>query len=107
MSRLSAILLVGVFAGSLCAQDETKREPAFKPFDYPVGNFSLQERSGKYVSARDLRGSFWVAQFFYPGCNECIKTAPAMKRLQETYRGKPYVRFVSIALAHGKPKILQ
>jgi protein SCO1 len=107
MPRSFALVLIAVLAGPVCAQDKAKPPPSFDPFDYPVGNFSLQERSGKFVSARDLRGTIWVAHFFVPGCNECIKTLPAMKRLQETYRGKANVRFVSIALAYGEPERLK
>jgi uncharacterized membrane protein YozB (DUF420 family)/cytochrome oxidase Cu insertion factor (SCO1/SenC/PrrC family) len=104
MARLSALLLLALLAGPLCAQDAAR--PEFKSFGSPVGNFSLEERSGKFVSAGDLRGTIWIAHFFYPGCNLCVRTLPAMKRLQEAYRGKPGVRFVSFALAHGKPEIL-
>jgi uncharacterized membrane protein YozB (DUF420 family)/cytochrome oxidase Cu insertion factor (SCO1/SenC/PrrC family) len=106
MVRLLAILLVAAFAGSLCAQDEKKPSSPFTSFrgsdaEGPAGNFSLTDRTGRTVNARDLRGVIWVAQFFYPGCNECSKTMPTMRRLQEIYRGKSYVRFVSFALKYG------
>jgi uncharacterized membrane protein YozB (DUF420 family) len=106
MSRFLAILLLAAFAGSLCAQDEKKSSSPFTSFrgsdaEGPAGNFTLTDRTGQTVHARDLRGVIWVAQFFYPGCNECSKTMPTMRRLQEIYRGKPYVRFVSFALKYG------
>jgi len=97
MLRYLALTLVLLAVGSLCAQDETK--PAFAPIDYPVGNFSLQERSGKYMTAHNLRGTIWVAHFFFPQCTgACTKSTPNMKKLQEAFRGKPFVKFVSIAL---------
>jgi uncharacterized membrane protein YozB (DUF420 family)/cytochrome oxidase Cu insertion factor (SCO1/SenC/PrrC family) len=99
MARCFAILAFLCAAGSLCAQEDTRQ--AFKPFDYPVGNFSLQDRTGKYIAANNLRGSIWVAHFFFPQCTgACTKSTPNMKKLQEHFRGKPHVKFVSIAL-HG------
>ena len=102
MSRFLAILLLAAFAAPACAQEKA----AFTSFrgsdlEGPAGNFTLTDRSGEIVHARDLRGHVWVAQFFYPGCNECSKTAPAMRRLQEIYRGKSYLRLVSFALKFG------
>ncbi len=84
------------------AQQEKKDAPTqdklFHPYDHPVGDFTLQERSGKNVRAAELLGKIWVTQFFYPGCNFCSKNTPTMQRLQDMYRGKADVRFVSIAL---------
>ena len=100
MVRALVLLLLLFAALPARAQDEAKvkEEKLFHPFGDPVGDFKLQERSGKYVHARDLLGKIWVAQFFYPGCNLCSKNTPTMKRLQDLYRGKADVRLVSIAL---------
>lgn len=98
MSRFLPLLLLPLLAAPLCAQEE-KKSPPFALFGYPVGNFSLQERSGKSVTAHDLRGSIWVAHFFFPQCTgACTKSTPNMKKLQDAFRGKSYVKFVSIAL---------
>lgn len=111
MVRLFAILLAAAFAGAVCAQEGQKPSSPFTSFrdsdaEGPAGNFTLTDRSGQIVHARDLRGFIWVAQFFYPGCNECGKNLPTMRRLQEIYRGKPYVRIVSFALEHGDAETL-
>ncbi len=100
MSRLLAILLLPILALSARAQDSTPQpEKLFKPFTFPVRDFTLQERGGADFNPRDLRGKIWVAHFFFPGCTGvCTKTTPNMKRLQEIYRGKADVRLVSIAL---------
>jgi uncharacterized membrane protein YozB (DUF420 family)/cytochrome oxidase Cu insertion factor (SCO1/SenC/PrrC family) len=98
MKRCAAILAVLALAGTLCAQENAER---FKPFAHPVGNFSLQDRTGKYINASDLRGDIWVAHFFFPQCTgACTKSTPNMKKLQDHYRGRKHVKFVSIAL-HG------
>jgi protein SCO1/2/putative membrane protein len=111
MSRLLAIALLLLAASPVCPSDETKgtakEEKLFRPFGDPVGDFKLQERSGKYVRARDLLGKIWVVQFFYPGCNLCSRNTPTMKKLQDHYRGKADVRFVSIALNSDSLETLQ
>jgi protein SCO1 len=111
MVRLLATLVILAFAGTMCAQDEKKPSSPFTSFrgsdaEGPAGNFTLTDRTGETIHARDLRGVIWVAQFFYPGCNECSKTMPTMRRLQEIYRNKPYVRFVSFALKYGDAETL-
>jgi protein SCO1 len=98
MSRTFALCLCFLAAGQAYAQGDLNREDPFKPFSEPINNFSLFGVDGDHVSARDLRGSIWVVQFFVPGCNECSKANPAMQRLQAHYRGKPGVKLVSIAL---------
>ena len=96
MSRTFVLLLFAIAAAPACAAEEEK---LYRPFGQPVGDFSLLERSGKFVRARDLLGKIWVAHFFFPECTgTCTKTTPNMKRLQEMYRGKDDVRLVSIAL---------
>lgn len=110
MRRLIALVLALVVPGIACAQDAATQEQdvaQFKPFGEPVGNFTLLNLDGNYVSARDLRGHICVVQFFYPGCNECSKANPAMKRLQELCKRKTDVRLVSIALRYGEPELLK
>src|ERR1043166_3184050 len=99
MKRPAAIFAFLVAAGSLCAQEPTKEK--FLPWGAPVGDFTLQDRTGQKIGPRDLRGSIWVAHFFFPQCTgACTKSTPNMKKLQDAYRGKSNVKFVSIAL-HG------
>ena len=108
MVRILALMLLVLAAGPALAQEEKPSDDKlFRPFEHSVGDFSLQERSGKSVSACDLRGKIWVVQFFYPGCNFCSKNTPTMVRLQELYRGKADVSLVSIALAGDSPATLK
>jgi cytochrome oxidase Cu insertion factor (SCO1/SenC/PrrC family) len=51
--------------------------------DYPVGAFSLTERSGKTVTDADLRGRVWVGSFIFTRCNgPCPAVTNTMARLQ-------------------------
>ena len=98
MFRPLTLILLLLLCSSVpaLAQEDVNR---FTPWGHPVGDFHLQERSGKHVRARDMLGKVWVAHFFFTGCTgTCTKTTPNMKRFQEEYRGKADVRLVSIAL---------
>lgn len=65
----------------------------------PVGTFTLTERDGTPFTPEQLRGKVWVAHFFFTTCTgPCTKTVPTMRRLQETFRGKPDVALVSITV---------
>lgn len=65
----------------------------------PVGDFTLTERDGESFTPEQLRGKVWVAHFFFTTCTgPCTKTVPTMRRLQETFRGKPDVALVSITV---------
>jgi protein SCO1 len=57
--------------------------PAEPNLDYPVGKFTLAERSGKTVTDDDLRGKVWVASFIFTRCaGPCPSVTAAMARLQ-------------------------
>jgi protein SCO1 len=107
MSRLLALLLLLFAALPAFAQDDRKAAAKdarlYHAYDggLQVRDFRLQERSGKYVLARDMLGKIWVVQFFYPGCNLCSRNTPTMQKIQEHYRGKSDVRLVSLPLTSG------
>ncbi len=107
MPRAFAIFCLVVAASVVQAQDAAKEPPRFTPIDYPVGNFSLDDLDGEIVTARSLRGTIWLAQTFVPGCNECSKSIPTMKRLQEIFRGTKGVKLVSVALAFNDSETLK
>lgn len=65
----------------------------------PAPDFSLVERSGKTVSARDLRGQIWIADFIYTKCQDtCPLQSRAMAALQADLEAHGYVRSVSITV---------
>jgi cytochrome oxidase Cu insertion factor (SCO1/SenC/PrrC family) len=64
----------------------------------PVPDFALTERSGKTVSAADLRGKVWVASFVFTRCTgPCPSVTATMARLQEELRlaDRPDLRLVT------------
>jgi protein SCO1 len=51
--------------------------------DYPVGEFSLTERSGKTITDKDLRGQVWIGSFVFTRCTgPCPAVTNTMARLQ-------------------------
>ncbi|MDE0033239.1 MAG: SCO family protein [Deltaproteobacteria bacterium] len=65
----------------------------------PAPDFSLVERSGRAVSARDLRGQIWIADFIYTKCQDtCPLQSRAMAALQSDLKAHGEVRSVSITV---------
>jgi protein SCO1/2 len=76
-----------------------------------VPPFSLTERTGSTVSARDLEGHVWVADFVFTRCPDfCPVLTARMKGLQERLgpSGDP-VRLVSFTVDpdHDTPEVLR
>jgi cytochrome oxidase Cu insertion factor (SCO1/SenC/PrrC family) len=74
-------------------------EPGQTDVDYPVGAFSLTERSGRTVTDQDLRGHVWVASFIFTRCNgPCPQVTSTVARLQSELKDLPDVRFVTFTV---------
>jgi cytochrome oxidase Cu insertion factor (SCO1/SenC/PrrC family) len=75
-----ALLLIG---GAYWLRPKPPAAPPEPEIDYPVGDFTLTERSGKPVSRDDLRGKVWVASFVFTHCTgPCPLVTATMERLQ-------------------------
>ena len=108
MFRLLALVVMLLAARPALAQeDQAKPEKLFQHFDRPLDDFHLQESSGEYFRSSDLKGTVWIVQFFYPGCNFCSLNTPTMQKLQTAYRAQADVRLVSIALNDDSIETLQ
>jgi cytochrome oxidase Cu insertion factor (SCO1/SenC/PrrC family) len=82
---LAAALLAAGGAWYLRSRPAAPPEPEV---DYPVGDFSLTERSGKVVSRGDLLGKVWVASFVFTRCTgPCPQVSGTMARLQHDLAG--------------------
>jgi protein SCO1/2 len=90
--------------------DDAFREFPLAPQPLAVGPFALTERSGDTFTPEQLRGKVWVAHFFFTTCpGPCVKTMPAMQRLQEAFKGKRDVALVSITVrsSHDTMELLR
>jgi cytochrome oxidase Cu insertion factor (SCO1/SenC/PrrC family) len=85
MTRRAFPFVVIVAAGCGAWGDSRPSTPSTQQpdLDYPVGEFSLTERSGKTVTDKDLRGKVWIASFVFTRCNgPCPAVTGTMTRLQ-------------------------
>jgi protein SCO1 len=74
----------------------------------PVGEFQLQERSGRTVRNTDLSERVWIASFIFTRCPlSCPRISGVMKGLQERL-AKTSVLLVSISVdpEHDSPSVL-
>lgn len=85
---MKRLLLLATLLAAGCgapggARPATHPDPAEPDLDFPVGEFSLTERTGKAVTEKDLRGKVWVASFIFTRCNgPCPAVTSTMGRLQ-------------------------
>lgn len=98
----AALLLCGLLAG--CSRDPL-------PVLSTVPAFSLTERAGTPVSAKDLEGRIWVADFIFTRCPDvCPALSARMSALRNELAaaGANGVTLVSITVdpAHDTPEVL-
>jgi cytochrome oxidase Cu insertion factor (SCO1/SenC/PrrC family) len=90
--------LAAVGCGSVVT---TGRDPGPPDLDFPVGAFTLTERSGRTVTADDLKGKVWVGSFVFTRCTgPCPAVTATVARLQaELPAGEyPDLRFVTFTV---------
>jgi cytochrome oxidase Cu insertion factor (SCO1/SenC/PrrC family) len=67
--------------------------------NFPVGQFSLTERSGKTITEKDLQGSVWVASFVFTRCmGPCPQVTATVARFQADLKDVPGVKFVTFTV---------
>jgi protein SCO1/2 len=93
---LSFLLLAGC---GVTSSTTSRSDPEQPDLDYPVGSFTLIERSGKTVTEKDLRGDVWVASFIFTRCNgPCPQVTSTVARLQSELKDLPRVKFVTFTV---------
>lgn len=96
---LLLVPLAAVGCGS--AVVTTGRDAGPPDLDYPVGTFSLTERSGRTVTEKDLAGKVWVGSFVFTRCTgPCPQVTAAVARLQAELPAAEYpnLRFVTFTV---------
>lgn len=76
---------------------------------FPLGHFSLTERSGRTVTDADLAEDVWIASFLFTRCpSSCPKIAAVLHGLQAGRLKDVPVRLVSVSVdpEHDTPEVL-
>jgi protein SCO1 len=85
-----------------CAPTPSHKKTESHPdLDYPVGSFSLTERSGRTVTEKDLLGKVWIASFVFTRCTgTCPQITATVTKLQhdEQLKSEPDLRFVTFTV---------
>ncbi|QDU20139.1 SCO family protein [Urbifossiella limnaea] len=97
--RTTLVLLLLVAAGCGPRGSSSARSSGTSDLDFPVGAFSLTDRSGRTVTDKDLLGKVWVASFVFTRClGPCPAVTGTVKELQADLRELPDVRFVTFTV---------
>ncbi len=100
-----AALLLGVLGTTAC------RRAVPLPVLGIIPAFTLAERSGRTVTADDLRGQVWVAGFIFTRCPDvCPALTARMRGLQGPLAAAPTpVRLVALSVdpVHDTPEVLR
>lgn len=94
------VLTMLAFLLSVRATQAQTPESLRQPIGFgPVSGFKLTDQNGNDFRPEDLRGTVWVAHFFFTTClGGCAQTTESMRKLQETFRGHPHLKLVSISV---------
>ncbi len=100
-----ALICLPCFASCQRSPSNDTRET----IDYPLGDFTLTERSGRDVSAADLHGKVWIASFIFTRCSgPCPQVTATMAEVQKEFASQPDVRLVTFTVdpEYDTPEIL-
>ncbi len=95
------VVLLGLVIQQLRTSPAMPRQPVLEELARygPAPDFSLVERSGRPVSAGDLRGRVWIADFIYTTCQDtCPLQSRSMAALQADLKSYGELRSVSITV---------
>ncbi len=59
--------------------------------------FNLPDTSGKYHTLSEFKGKVILLDFWFTGCGSCLQSAPFVKKIEEHFKGKPFI-VISISL---------
>ncbi len=116
-----ALFLTALTLAALLTAGCGKKDEAFEmlgnpapraalPRHWQLPDFALTERDGRTITAADLRGKVWIADFFYTSCpGPCPMMSSRLSDVQKVTAGLPDVALVSISADPTKdtPEVLK
>ncbi|HSQ57704.1 MAG TPA: SCO family protein [Gemmata sp.] len=92
------LLLVALLAAGCGVSSPVASQKEVDP-QWPVGPFSLTERSGKTITDKDLRGSVWIASFIFTRCTgPCPSVSATVGTLRRELKDEPRIKFVTFTV---------
>ncbi|MCS7229411.1 MAG: SCO family protein [Candidatus Kryptonium sp.] len=99
--RIVIIILsiaIGVFI-ALRIQIWKVSSAATLPVYGEIPEFSLIDQNGEKIALERLKGSIWVADFFFTSCaGICPRMTEQMSRVQEAFKDNPKIKLVSFTV---------
>lgn len=71
-----------------------------------IPDYTLIDQDGKIFKGKNLKGSIYVADFFFTSCpSTCPKMTNQLKRIQEAYASSPDIKIVSYTVDPGHDNV--
>jgi len=91
-------LFVGIIFFFGCSNKE-KTELALLQSYNTVGGFSAHNSNGTVFNSEELKGKYWVINYFFASCEEiCPKVNESVAKLNTKYGNKEGIEFVSVTV---------
>jgi peroxiredoxin len=78
----------------------TSENPTLGRFPQHAPDFMLKDYAGRALRLSSLRGTVVLVNFWATWCETCVVEMPAMERLSERMRGKPF-RLLAVSIDDG------
>ena len=64
--------------------------------------FNLPDLDGKYVDARELKGSYLLVNFWATWCKPCVRELPSLNNLNKAFKNSNNFKLVAINVGQSK-----
>lgn len=72
-----------------------------------AGAFTLTDINGQAFTQEHTKGKLVIMDFWFTGCKGCVVMTPALRNVEETFKGEKNVIFLSISTDEGKERWLK
>jgi len=68
----------------------------------PVTDFDFKDAQGRTVHLADFKGQVLLVDLWFSGCTGCVRVAAGLPHVEEAFRHRSDIRFVSISIDRDK-----
>ncbi|TRW21482.1 TlpA family protein disulfide reductase [Flavobacterium zepuense] len=73
----------------------------------PITDYDFKDAKGRTVHLADFKGKVVLVDFWFSGCGGCINVAKGLPKVEEAFKGRNDVVFVSMSIDKNKNKWLR